>query len=145
MPAERTKSRRPHIVPMSEPVLAILQARASREGRMFGREGRVFSGWSWHKAQLDARSGVYGWCLHDARRLLATSCAEKLDPPVEPWVIEGRPWVTFCRASKAPTSRDVSRCPPRGVGTLRRLPVGHGGAGDGAAETARAGSGHPRP
>ena len=73
----RTKSRRPHFVPLSEPALAILKARASRTGFMFGCNGNVFSAWSFYKKELDARSGVANWVLHDARRLLASSLVEK--------------------------------------------------------------------
>jgi integrase len=87
LPGVRTKSGRAHITPLSSQALAILQARTPREGFVFGRDGQtVFTGWSWHKAQLDVRAGVYGWVLHDARRLMSTTLNEVLK--IEPHVVE---------------------------------------------------------
>lgn len=73
IPGARTKSGRDFIVPLSPPALAILQARASRTGLIFGRGKSVFSAWSWCKARLDEKSDTHGWVLHDARRLMSTT------------------------------------------------------------------------
>ena len=91
--SERTKNARPHEVPLSQPALDILGARARVDGRalVFGLRG-PFSGWSKAKASLDARvSATLGqspatpWRLHDIRRTVATRMA---DLGVQPHVIE---------------------------------------------------------
>jgi integrase len=90
--SERTKNARPHEVPLSQPALDILSARARVDGRalVFGSRG-PFSGWSKAKAALDARiSASRGqaptlWRLHDIRRTVATRLA---DLGIQPHVIE---------------------------------------------------------
>jgi integrase len=89
--AERTKNARPHEVPLSQPALDILGARARIDGRalVFGSRG-PFSGWSKGREALDARmSAALGqatpWRLHDVRRTVATGMA---DLGVQPHVIE---------------------------------------------------------
>ncbi|HLW89832.1 MAG TPA: tyrosine-type recombinase/integrase [Roseiarcus sp.] len=89
MPAERTKNRQPHEVPLSDPALGIVKAAIAREGRegrelIFGEgeSGRSFSGWSAAKIALDRRIGEQTkakpapWRLHDIRRTVATRMAE---------------------------------------------------------------------
>ena len=87
LPADRTKSRRPYIQPLSSQALAVLTPRASRTGLVFGSGKNVFSAWGLRKEELDARSGVRDWVLHDARRWLVTRMVEEL--AVEPWVADG--------------------------------------------------------
>ena len=90
--SERTKNARPHEVPLSQPALDILGARARVDGRalVFGSRG-PFSGWSKAKAALDARMAAElgqaptPWRLHDIRRTVATGLA---DLGVQPHVIE---------------------------------------------------------
>ncbi|MEM9626895.1 MAG: tyrosine-type recombinase/integrase [Pseudomonadota bacterium] len=87
LPSERTKNGRPHMVPLSDPTLAILTNVRRIEGRdlVFGRGRGGFSGWSQCKARLDKRTGVTGWRLHDLRRTVVTSMAEL---GIQPHVIE---------------------------------------------------------
>jgi integrase len=95
LPSERTKNKRPHLVPLSEQALAILVSIDQREGRdlVFGRAAGGFSGWSKAKAELDARiaaarkkAGIKKlmppWVLHDLRRSFVTHINEnKFAPP----------------------------------------------------------------
>jgi integrase len=91
LPAERTKNKHPHIVPLSEPARAILDARP-REGRVFvfGRRDNGFSRWNDFKRGLDDRLRGTGhalqhWTPHDIRRTVATLMA---DLGVQPHIIE---------------------------------------------------------
>jgi integrase len=101
LPSERTKNRRPHIVPLSAPALELLQVHPQRVGRelVFGEGAGGYSGWSRAKERLDARlarlrQGSAGdpdgsqapWTLHDLRRSFATHASEEL--AVAPHVIE---------------------------------------------------------
>jgi integrase len=90
LPPPRTKNKRMHIVPLSAPALAIIQAQPQRalvNGKprefVFGSGAGGFSGWSKAKAQLDDRlrlgnggKPVKPWRLHDLRRSAATGMAE---------------------------------------------------------------------
>jgi integrase len=76
LPASRTKNKREHIVPLSEPALEILRrampdAPATHDGE---NDGRVFHSFSWsdEKAKLDAGLRIAPWTLHDLRRTCAT-------------------------------------------------------------------------
>ncbi|MBK1720358.1 tyrosine-type recombinase/integrase [Thiocystis violacea] len=94
LPATRTKNHREHVIPLSAPVVEIIQARQTEQEAMrlktdfvftsFGP--RPFSGWSKSKARLDGRANIDKWTLHDLRRTLATRMAEDLHIP--PHVIE---------------------------------------------------------
>jgi integrase len=102
LPAERTKGRREHEIPLSAPALAILKARPRREGRefVFGEGGRGFAGWSRAKRDLDSRieaarvvatkkckpEPMPEWRLHDLRRSLSSLMHEKLG--VQPHLVE---------------------------------------------------------
>jgi integrase len=85
LPGWRVKNSRDHIVPLSAPAQAILQARPKMLGRdfIFGRphNGRSFTGWSACKLLLDERIKASGakvkdWTNHDLRRTAATRMAE---------------------------------------------------------------------
>jgi integrase len=84
LPSERTKNKREHVIPLSEPAQAIIDAQPRRRDRehVFGRGTGGFSGWSRCKARLDARVAemmghpLPGWTLHDIRRSCATHMAE---------------------------------------------------------------------
>jgi integrase len=84
LPSERTKNKREHIIPLSEPAQAIVDAQPRRRDReyVFGRGIRGFSGWSRSKARLDARVAemighpLPGWTLHDIRRSCVTHMAD---------------------------------------------------------------------
>ena len=88
LPPERTKNRREHQIPLSAPVLAILQAQprrfnpdGSQRDFVFGR-GQGWQKWSASKAELDARihtasaEPIADWRLHDCRRVLSTGLHE---------------------------------------------------------------------
>jgi integrase len=87
LPAERSKNRRPFILPLSDPALKLLEAVERRDGRfVFGRRRSGFSGWSKSKAELDAKLKFEKlWQLRDIRRTVATSMA---DIGVQPHVVE---------------------------------------------------------
>jgi integrase len=87
LPASRTKNKRPHRVPMSATVRAILGARP-RNGRefVFGiGQKRGFTGWSRAKTNLDEAVKILSWRAHDIRRSTATHMAEIGIPP---WIVE---------------------------------------------------------
>jgi integrase len=99
LPAERMKGDRPHVIPLSAPALAILEARRGN-GRpyIFSRaQTGVFPGWSWRKELLDGRiaaarkaAGIAepmpGWTLHDLRRYFSTVAHDRLGIP--PHIVE---------------------------------------------------------
>jgi integrase len=81
LPPERTKNRRPHVVPLSPAALAIVAAQELRDDRdlIFGRGEGGFAGWSKSKERLDERikkanggKAIAHWTLHDLRRSFAT-------------------------------------------------------------------------
>jgi integrase len=87
LPPSRTKNRRQHVVPMSEMVRAILEARPRNGGEfVFGvGQRRGFTGWSRAKAALDEVVKIPSWRIHDARRTAATGMSEIGIPP---WIVE---------------------------------------------------------
>jgi integrase len=82
LPAERCKNGRSHTIPLSEPALAILQARSGRSARnsdgVFGTGRNGYNGWSDGKLTLDRRlgPGFAPFVLHDARRTVASGMAK---------------------------------------------------------------------
>jgi integrase len=99
-PAARTKNKREHEIPMSNPVREILESRDHKEGRdlVFGKGKGPFAGWSNAKETLDARlliarkailcekaKVLADWRLHDIRRTVATRMN---DLGVQPHVVE---------------------------------------------------------
>jgi integrase len=89
IPAQRTKSNRPQVVPLSTFAVAILESVPRINDDLAfparGREGTTTSGFSKMKRQLEERSRVTGWTLHDLRRSGATHMASL---GVAPHVIE---------------------------------------------------------
>jgi integrase len=92
----RTKNKREHEIPMSDPVLEILETRDRETDRdlIFGTGKGPFSGWSNAKEALDNRllrargnkaKPLTAWRLHDIRRSVATHMAET---GVQPHIIE---------------------------------------------------------
>ena len=99
LPPERTKNKKPHIVPLSEPAAAILAEqpqRANNDGELrefvFGIGQRGFSGWSRCKERLDERitkeigEPLERWTPHDLRRTMSTLMNDRLG--VLPHVVE---------------------------------------------------------
>jgi integrase len=92
LPADRSKNRREHLVPLSEAAVSRLTAAVeTREAFVFGHgKERGFSGWSKAKKALDKRILEAGhtidhWTLHDLRRTFASGLQEL---KIEPHVIE---------------------------------------------------------
>jgi integrase len=93
LPPSRTKNGRLHIIPMSGPVCAILEARSRIHGRdlVFGVRGNVGGfNFSRPKRQIDAAimSGAIErpWTLHDLRRTCAPGMADRLG--IQPHIVE---------------------------------------------------------
>jgi integrase len=98
LPSERTKSGRPHEIPLSEPALALVRScpRVAADGQprtfVFGTAERGFQDWSGSKRDLDSRLAaanggpLSGWRLHDLRRTLSTLMHDRLG--VAPHVVE---------------------------------------------------------
>jgi integrase len=76
LPNLRTKNAKPHIVHLSDQAIAVLN-RAKRQGSfVFSLTGaRPFQDFSDAKRELDAKSGVSGWRLHDLRRTCVSGMA----------------------------------------------------------------------
>jgi integrase len=79
IPAERYKTRRANVVPLSSAARPIIEAQPRVDGCDYvftGRTGRTpFSGFSKAKLALDKATGVAGWTLHDLRRTAKTLMA----------------------------------------------------------------------
>ena len=99
LPAERTKNKKPHIVPLPAPAAAILAEqpkRATDDGELrefvFGIGQKGFSGWSRCKERLDERiekalgKPLEHWTPHDLRRTMSTLMNDRLG--VLPHVVE---------------------------------------------------------
>jgi integrase len=88
LPAERTKNKHPHFVPMSTHVRDMLQAQPRLREHVFGRGDGIdgFAGWGAAKVALDARlPDMPDWTLHDLRRTVSTRLH---DMGVAPHVVE---------------------------------------------------------
>jgi integrase len=98
LPADRTKNKRPHTVPLAKAALDILQVQQRRvndDGTLrdlvFGIGHRGFSGWSRCKERLDDRIAketgkpLPAWRVHDLRRSVATGMAAL---EVQPHIVE---------------------------------------------------------
>lgn len=87
--ARRTKNGKPHLVPMSAPVRALLEAQPRRVDR-----DRVFADvtWAYSKTKLDRRiaeiagAPLAPWVIHDLRRTFSTKLHDELG--VLPHVVE---------------------------------------------------------
>jgi integrase len=86
IPGERTKNRRPHVVPLSPLTRDILASVESIGEHVFSTNGRtpVVIG-SKIKNRLDAAMAIEPWRLHDLRRTVATGMAEL---GVQPHIVE---------------------------------------------------------
>jgi integrase len=75
LPPERTKNGLPHLVPLSDAALAIIQGQVPVDGCdfVFTSNGTTqFKGYSRSKERLDKRVGFDDWVLHDLRRTFVT-------------------------------------------------------------------------
>lgn len=87
LPGERTKNKRPHDIPLSEPAIALLKAHLDQldPGReyIFGNGKRGYSAWAKPKKALDRKLSEAGairehWTLHDMRRTFSTVAHDEL-------------------------------------------------------------------
>jgi integrase len=87
LPSARTKNKRTHIIPLSDPARAILnQFQANGRSHVFGyADATGFDGWGYAKRNLDASIDLEHWTIHDLRRTVATRMAEL---GVQPHIIE---------------------------------------------------------
>jgi integrase len=77
IPGERTKNKRPHIVPLAPLARELLLTLPNDGELVFTTTGHSpVSGWSKIKARLDAAMAIPPWRLHDLRRTAATGMAE---------------------------------------------------------------------
>jgi integrase len=89
LPGRRSKNKREHIIPLSEPACVILtqQYQIKRQDTIFSRNENGMSAWGQRKAALDKKlPGMPHWTLHDLRRSVCTHMAEDLG--VLPHIIE---------------------------------------------------------
>jgi integrase len=93
LPGERTKNKRPHIVPLSPPAQAILhRLKIVDRAFVFGRSDIAgYKGWGKSKERLDARIAkavakpLPHWTVHDLRRTCATGM---IDLGIQPHIVE---------------------------------------------------------
>ena len=70
----RTKNGEPHIIPLSAPALGLAQLLERKGDWVFSLTGkRPLAAWSAAKNELDTRSDVKDWRIHDLRRTFATN------------------------------------------------------------------------
>jgi integrase len=72
IPSQRTKNRRAHVVPLSQPARDLLHSVPRFNELVFPGLRGPFRNWWAAKINLDRHSGVTGWVLHDLRRTVAT-------------------------------------------------------------------------
>jgi integrase len=122
LPAERTKPRRTHVVPLSRQARALLQARLPErpdpDALIFpASRGGVRSHWDRETKLLMAASGTSGWHRHDLRRTAATLLGEL---GVEPHLIEAALNHTSIHSPLAATY-NRARYRPQVADALQRL------------------------
>jgi integrase len=78
LPPARTKNKRWHVIPLSTPAIAILQARSQHNGRqlVFGKGQGGFAGWGECKERLDEAVQIPAFVLHDLRRTVSTGLGD---------------------------------------------------------------------
>jgi integrase len=87
IPATRAKNGRQHTLPVLPMMRAIINdvPRMVSRDQLFGVRSHGFTRWPIDKAELDRRSAVSNWTIHDLRRTCATRMA---DLGVQPHVVE---------------------------------------------------------
>jgi integrase len=88
IPADRNKSGRAHVVPLSSRVVELIEGLPRTDPNLVfptRAQERTLHDFSRWKAELDQRSGVTNWRLHDLRRTAATGMARS---GVSPHVVE---------------------------------------------------------
>jgi integrase len=86
LPGSRTKNKRSHTIPLSDPAKAIIACiERGKRTHVFGRDDG-FRGWAKCKTRLDQKLGdIPHWTTHDLRRTAVTHMAEL---GVQPHIIE---------------------------------------------------------
>jgi integrase len=74
LPADRTKNKQVHTVPLAPMAIKIISAIPRHGEWLFGSTG--FQNWSNAKAAFNARAAVAPWVIHDLRRTVASKLAE---------------------------------------------------------------------
>ena len=87
IPASRSKNGKARTLPVTPTMARIIAGvpQMATRPQLFGQRSHGFTRWSIDKAELDRRSGVKGWVVHDARRSVATKLA---DAGVQPHIVE---------------------------------------------------------
>jgi len=101
LPERRTKNGKPHIIPLSEPALAILRAIPRQEGQrlvFLGHRGRGMTSYSRQKDKLDkaiatariaaGKPPIRRWTLHDIRRSVVSGMVKSRVREVEDGKLE---------------------------------------------------------
>ena len=84
IPANRSKNHREHVLPLMPAMRSIIETcpcMVSRDCVFGARAAEGFTKWTLPKPDLDRRSGVTDWVLHDLRRSTATGLANLGTPP----------------------------------------------------------------
>jgi integrase len=78
---ERTKSGKPHIIPLSTVAKSVLdETERASNYFIFSTKNGPIANWTRAKKKLDEVSGVTGWRIHDLRRTVATGLQKKNVP-----------------------------------------------------------------
>ena len=87
IPASRSKNGKARTLPVTPTMARIIAGvpRMASRPQLFGQRSHGFTRWANSKAELDERSGVKGWVVHDLRRSTATKLA---DLGVQPHIVE---------------------------------------------------------
>jgi integrase len=76
LPNLRTKNAKPHIVHLSDQAVVVLRQAKTQSSLVFSLTGACpFQDFGHAKRELDAKSGVSGWRLHDLRRTCVSGMA----------------------------------------------------------------------
>ena len=82
IPSQRSKNAKAHLVHISNPVWHLIKRRQRHSRFVFATgRGKNFQSFKLAKAELDRRSGVTDWRLHDLRRTVVTGMARLGVPP----------------------------------------------------------------
>jgi integrase len=81
IPSSRTKNKKAHIVHLSEPAWRVIPRHSEGEFVFGTSHGKHFQNFGQAKPELDKRSGVTGWRLHDLRRTIVSGMARLGVPP----------------------------------------------------------------
>src|SRR5829696_3909588 len=75
LPGSRTKNGKPHIVHLSQPAVRTISGRPTTTTYVFASGPTRLGGFSDRKLELDRKSQVSGWRLHDLRRTAVSGMA----------------------------------------------------------------------